>query len=673
MNSDYKAVTDQSGLFAGAGGYDINVGKTTALQGAVIASEASVDKNRLNTDRLIVNDIKNIIEIESQSVGLAVSSSSAGGASIGGSIPVALKDEDRSHTRSAVSEGTIVVRNAESANDLVGLNHDTANANQKLDRPDEKAMKERIELIQSTAQLASGIISTVAKASVDEAKERLKTAKSPSDVKAAEQNLKAVSESWAAGGDKRVLADIASGIIAAALGGAGGSTSLGIVANTTAADAYQKIGDYADRQRDVAGKSGDLATQAAWDEGGAARILLHTLAGATQGLSGGVVGASAMSAGVTGLTVPLIAEKVAQLDIPVDVKKALISSASGFVAAGVGGIAGANAGLLEVQNNYLKHTDIEVLSKQLAVCAAGNTACRQQVITDAKRMSDANDAELMACKDQQCLNIHIAQIFEGAKSFGDLYAADKAINSKDKTTFGAISDIETNSLLMAANMASGLPSYASWAGKHCESAGSSACQAKFSDAVKSGTFINSQGLPGGVIPEAFQYWETVFGDTRQPHEYSDVTKGCIPLLGGCGSLIQAYEALRRNAGPGGDGIRVVNSGDVSELHMMGAKLGHVAHLTDDSTMSVINITLPGMHALDPGFVIRTVQPTQDGAFNVKTHGWGTGPSPLFNSNSWAAYMVWGGNTTLGIAWQELINNSPERVKKALIPAPEMPK
>src|SRR3546814_1810553 len=43
---------------------------------------------------------------------------------------------------------------------LVGLNRDTANANRKLDRPDEEAMQERIDLIQSSAQLASGIIST---------------------------------------------------------------------------------------------------------------------------------------------------------------------------------------------------------------------------------------------------------------------------------------------------------------------------------------------------------------------------------------------------------------------------------------------------------------------------------------------------------------------------------
>jgi filamentous hemagglutinin len=33
MNSDYQAVTDQSGFFAGKGGYTIDVAKNTTLQG----------------------------------------------------------------------------------------------------------------------------------------------------------------------------------------------------------------------------------------------------------------------------------------------------------------------------------------------------------------------------------------------------------------------------------------------------------------------------------------------------------------------------------------------------------------------------------------------------------------------------------------------------------------
>lgn len=340
MNSDYKGVTDQSGLYAGTGGYDINVGKNTTLQGAVIASEASADKNRLSTDRLIVSDIKNVSEIKSQSAGISVSSSSTSGASMGGSIPIALKEKDHSYTRSAVSEGTIVVRNAEGANDLVGLNRDTANANQKLDRPDEKAMQERIDLIQSSAQLASGVISAVGKAKADEAKMLADEAKSqakagsPGALAAAKAASTANAEAlrWQVGGDKKLMADIATGLIAAGLGGATGGTAVGIVANTSSI--FNRIGSFANAQRD---KSNDVTTKAAWAEGGAARILLHALAGAAIGLSSGSVESGALGAGASAALMPSIAKALADSDMSSTDQKAIASLIAGGVGTIVGG------------------------------------------------------------------------------------------------------------------------------------------------------------------------------------------------------------------------------------------------------------------------------------------------------------------------------------------------
>ncbi|MBP5076373.1 hemagglutinin repeat-containing protein [Pseudomonas chlororaphis] len=170
MSSDYKGVTDQSGLYAGKGGYTIDVGKNTTLQGAVIASEASADKNLLITDRLLVSDIKNTSEIKSTSASASVSSGS-GGTTLGAPMGMALNESDHSRTQSAVSEGTIIVRNPEGANDLVGLNRDTANANKKLDKPDEKAMRERMDLITSSVALAQSIGNTIATDKIREAED----------------------------------------------------------------------------------------------------------------------------------------------------------------------------------------------------------------------------------------------------------------------------------------------------------------------------------------------------------------------------------------------------------------------------------------------------------------------------------------------------------------------
>ncbi|WP_367374514.1 hemagglutinin repeat-containing protein [Pseudomonas lini] len=175
MNSEYKGVTDQTGLFAGTGGYTVDVGKTTTLEGGVIASDASADKNLLITDRLIARDIKNVSEIEAQSAGISVSASYGGAgatASVGGLYGIALSESDKSHTRSAVSEGTIIVRNPEGAQDTVGLNRDTKNANEHLDKPDEEAMNERVELVKSSIELVKGVGDAVATAKIDEAKDQ---------------------------------------------------------------------------------------------------------------------------------------------------------------------------------------------------------------------------------------------------------------------------------------------------------------------------------------------------------------------------------------------------------------------------------------------------------------------------------------------------------------------
>lgn len=44
MHSDYRSVQEQTGLFAGQGGYDVQVGNHTQLDGAVIGSTAEAAK-----------------------------------------------------------------------------------------------------------------------------------------------------------------------------------------------------------------------------------------------------------------------------------------------------------------------------------------------------------------------------------------------------------------------------------------------------------------------------------------------------------------------------------------------------------------------------------------------------------------------------------------------------
>ncbi|WP_259696203.1 hemagglutinin repeat-containing protein, partial [Pseudomonas brassicacearum] len=372
MNSDYKAVIDQSGLFAGKGGYEITVGKNTTLQGAVIASEASADKNLLSTDRLIVSDIKNTSDISAQSAGFSASYGSNAGSSVGGSVPLSLNDSDHSSTRSAVSDGTIIVRNAEGANDLVGLNRDTANANQTLDKPDEKAIQERIDLIQSTVSLSKNIINKVANAQQQAASDKIKSATTEKERQAAIDDY----NSWGVGGDKRFMADIAAGVIAAGMGSVGGATAIGLVANTTAADTYKKIGDYADQQLADAIRSKDTSLQAAWAEGGSARVLLHSLAGAVQGLSSGTAANGALSAGASAAMMPALDEVLKSYGIGLASRDAfgtLIAAGLGAAAGGGGSVAqmsgAAIAANVEQFNRQMHPAEIPLLKAQAQALA----------------------------------------------------------------------------------------------------------------------------------------------------------------------------------------------------------------------------------------------------------------------------------------------------------------
>lgn len=139
MHSNYDSVQEQTGIFAGQGGVDITVGEHTQLNGAVIGSTASADKNTLDTGTLGFSDIENKADyqVEHQSVGIS-SGGSIGGQFAGNMANGLLTGVNgsgsaRSTTQSAVSEGTIIIRDpANQQQDVADLSRDVEHANQTL-------------------------------------------------------------------------------------------------------------------------------------------------------------------------------------------------------------------------------------------------------------------------------------------------------------------------------------------------------------------------------------------------------------------------------------------------------------------------------------------------------------------------------------------------------------
>lgn len=82
MRSTYDSVMEQSGIYAGKGGFDIQVGEHTQLNGAVIASQATADKNRLETGTLGFSDLGNEADYKVSHAGISAGMSNGG--SMGG-------------------------------------------------------------------------------------------------------------------------------------------------------------------------------------------------------------------------------------------------------------------------------------------------------------------------------------------------------------------------------------------------------------------------------------------------------------------------------------------------------------------------------------------------------------------------------------------------------------
>jgi filamentous hemagglutinin len=71
-------VTTTSGLFAGSGGFEVNVGGTTSLAGAALASAADASKNSLTTGALITRDLVNFSNWTAKTTGVSLSYATGG-------------------------------------------------------------------------------------------------------------------------------------------------------------------------------------------------------------------------------------------------------------------------------------------------------------------------------------------------------------------------------------------------------------------------------------------------------------------------------------------------------------------------------------------------------------------------------------------------------------------
>lgn len=345
MDSDYASVTEQSGIKAGDGGFDVRVAGNTDLVGAVIASSdkaVQAGNNRLVTASLTSSDIRNKAEYDASTFSIGGGWQAAGkdqegkvqtGGNVtpgtelptnddgfGASLPIAISASDSasSTTRSGISGGSILITDEAAQRERTGkgaeqtlaeLNRDVSSdrdSTQAL-KPifDEEQIRAGFEIVNAFANEAGTLLANKAKEvdakrkAADEADAKAKTT---ADYEAAQalrdeaQRLRGqadgIAGNWGSGGTYR---QITTALVAAASGNisAGNSAFLqGLVVNYV--------------QQQGAGYIGDLVADGTLVEGSPLHAALHGIvacagaAASNQGCGGGAAGAAASSL-LTGL------------------------------------------------------------------------------------------------------------------------------------------------------------------------------------------------------------------------------------------------------------------------------------------------------------------------------------------------------------------------------------
>lgn len=236
IHNNYNSTTQQTGIAAGAGGYQINVGNHTQLDGAVIASTADPSKNLLSTESLGVTDLANHANYSGASFGGSagfsgsIGDQSSGGVNTGAptesrwnnpgggpSLGIPQGDSASSVTRSDISAGTVVVRNGDTSA-LEGLERAATDLQQEglANKFDAEKVQQNLEAGKIASEVGFRAAGDVSDALQKRAVQKLIDA---GNDPAAQAAALADIASWSDGGTNKAILHGLTGALVAALGG----------------------------------------------------------------------------------------------------------------------------------------------------------------------------------------------------------------------------------------------------------------------------------------------------------------------------------------------------------------------------------------------------------------------------------------------------------------------
>jgi filamentous hemagglutinin len=250
-SGNYAGVGEQSGIRAGAGGFDITVRGNTDLKGAYIASAAPETENRLTTGTLSFSDIRNGSSYEATSFGVSAGGGVGDGGNNyatrgpttgknrGGALPLAAREEGSTEavTQSAISAGSITIEDqANQRQDIAMLNRDVTDLNGAVERlPDlQNVLSNQADLIDAAQAAAETIAKQVGRYAEKKQAQAARAAAKEADPALREQ-YRQDAENWAEGGKYRAALHMAGGALTGGLtggglGAAGGAAGAGLSA-----------------------------------------------------------------------------------------------------------------------------------------------------------------------------------------------------------------------------------------------------------------------------------------------------------------------------------------------------------------------------------------------------------------------------------------------------------
>ncbi|EFJ3452539.1 Contact-dependent inhibitor A, partial [Escherichia coli] len=373
MKSRFDSVAEQTGMFAGDGGFDITVGKHTQLDGAVIASTATPDKNHLDTGTLGFSDLHNEADYKVSHSGISLSGGGSFGDKFQGNMPGGMisagghSGHAEGTTQAAVAEGIITIRDRDNQKqNLANLSRDPAHANDSIspifDKEKEQRRLQTVGLISDIGSQVADIAHTqgelnalkAAKEATGETLPANATEKQRQEYLAKLRDTQAYRDEMAKYGTG---SEIQRGIQAAtaALQGLAGGNLAGALAGASAPELANIIGHHA-----------------GIDDNTAAKAIAHAiLGGVTAALQGNSAAAGAIGAG----TGEVISSAIAKSLYPdVDLSKltedqkqtvstlaTLSAGMAGGIASGdvAGAAAGAGVGKNIAENNLVGGTESE--------------------------------------------------------------------------------------------------------------------------------------------------------------------------------------------------------------------------------------------------------------------------------------------------------------------------